>query len=354
MLKNYKLDEIGDYVLFGRNKVSDEGLSLFWTGSGIEFRAAARSMFVTVECMYDGMELMLDIIIEGERSQKIVLKKGTEVYQVFEGMNPEKPVKVRIIRDTQNMPDEKNSHLIIKSFDVDGEFKEAPQYDYNIEFIGDSLTSGEGCGLTRRDEWIPVVFDAIKNYTYMTADILNANYNVLSQSGWGLYASWDANVKNVLPDYYGQICGTANSKKCIELGAHEDWDFSAVEMDVVVINLGTNDGTALNTGKFSKEDFYKSFKKKAVDFLATIRKNNPSCVIVWAYGMLGYDMESLITEAIEDYKAKSSDSRVEFLKLPAAPQSELGVRWHPTPEAHAKTARVLADFIQSLMAFMLR
>ena len=354
MLKNYKSYEIGDYVSFGRNKVTDNGIALFWAGSGIEFRVAAKKLFVTIDCMYDSMELMLDIIIEGERTQKFTLKKGTEVYQVFDGMNPDKPVKVRLVRDTQNMPDEKNSYLFIKSFETDGEFKEAPEYNYNIEFIGDSLTSGEGCGLTRRDEWIPVVFDAVKNYTYMTADILNANYYVLSQSGWGLYASWDANVKNVLPDYYEQICGTTNCNKCIESGAHDKWDFSDVEMDAVVINLGTNDGTALNTGKFNREEFYRSFKRKAVDFLTTIRKNNPSCVIVWAYGMLGYDMEPLIKEAIDEYRAKSSDSRVEYLKLPEAKQDELGVRWHPTPEAHAKSARVLADYIQSLLAFMLR
>ena len=354
MLKNYKFAEIGDYVLFGRNLITDEGLSLFWSGSGVEFRAAARNLYVSIDCMYGSMELMLDIIIEGERTQKLALKKGSGLYQVFEGMNPDKPVKVRIVRDTQNMPDEKESYLIVKGFETDGVFKEAPEYNYNIEFIGDSLTSGEGCGLTRRDEWIPVVFDAVRNYTYMTAEILKAQYQVISQSGWGLYASWDANTNNVLPDYYEQICGTTNDSKCIGLGAHEKWDFSSVEMDAVVINLATNDSTALKTGKFKEKEFISGFKSKAVDFLTTIRRKNPSCVIVWAYGMLGNDMEPLITEAINEYKAKSSDSRVEYLRLPEATQNKLGARWHPTPEAHADAAGVLADFMQSIQAFMLR
>ncbi|MBO4510994.1 MAG: hypothetical protein J5718_06585 [Lachnospiraceae bacterium] len=349
-----KLKDTDKYVTFGRTITDQEGTALFWTGSGVEFNILSKNLYVNIECGYDNIEIMLDIILDGERTQKLVLDKGLKRYQVFSGMYGEKPVNVRIIRDTQNMPEETNSFLIIKSFETDGNLVDPPVYTSNIEFIGDSLTSGEGCGLTKRIEWIPVIFDAVESYTYKTAKLLNARYSVLSQSGWGLYASWDNNLKNVLPDYYEDICGTSSCKKCIELGAHDAWDFSSNEMDTVVINLGTNDMNAIKTENVNKEEFIEGFKTKAVEFLKNVRINNEACNIVWAYGMLGDEMEPYIKEAIEDYKRQTGDSRVEYLKLPECKGEDVGVRFHPTPAAHEKVAKYLAEHLQSYQAFMLR
>ena len=350
----FKLKDTDKYVTFGRTITDAEGTALFWTGSGVEFNILSKSLYVDIECGYENFEIMLDIILDGERTQKFVLEKGLKRYMVFNGMYGQKPVNVRIVRDTQNMPDEKNHYLIIKGFETDGELVDPPVYSWNLEFIGDSLTSGEGCGLTKREEWIPVVFDAVESYTYKTARLLKARYSVLSQSGWGLYSSWDNNLKNVLPDYYEDICGTSNCQKCIDFGAHDPWDFSKEAMDTVVINLGTNDMNALNSGKVDKEKFIEGFKAKAVDFLKNVRVNNEACNIVWAYGMLGDEMEPYIKEAIEDYKRMTADYRVEYLKLPACTGDDLGARFHPTPAAHEKVAKYLAERLQSYQAFMLR
>ena len=353
-MKNFRFTEIDKIVYFGRNTVTEEGVALFWTGSAVEFRIKAKSLYLNTECGYNGMELMLDIVLDGERTQKFVLEKGLSRYLVFNGMNPEKEITVRIIRDTQCMTDDPDSFLILKSIETDGEFAEPVDYPFQMEFIGDSLTSGEGCGLTKREEWIPVIFDAVESYTYKTAELLNARYNVLSQSGWGLYSSWDSNLKYVLPDYYDKVCGTTNCSKCIELGAHEKWDFAVSDPDAVVINLGTNDMNALNSGTFDKDKFILGFKEKAKCFIRDIRQKNNSCFIIWAYGMLGNEMEPYILDAIYEYKTENDDQRVEYLKLPLCTGKDLGVRFHPTPEGHSKTARHIADFIQSLQAFMLR
>ena len=349
-----KLNESDKIVTFGRTVTNEEGTALFWTGSAVDFNIKASELYMIIECGYDGRELMIDVILDGERSQKFILQNGTERYTVFRGMNPEKPLKVRIVRDTQCMPDDGNSFIVIKSLETDGELTEAAKYDVNLEFVGDSLTSGEGCGLVNRDEWAPVVFDAIDSYPYKTAKLLNAGYDVLSQSGWGLYASWDADLTHVLPDYYEQICGITKCEKSIGFGAHDKYDFSRKEMDVVLINLGTNDSGALNTGKFDRDEFLKAFKKKAIDFLKTIRKNNRACFIVWAYGMLGDDMEPYIKEAIKEYIKETGDKRAEYLKLPGCTKEDLGARFHPTPAAHSKTAECIVDFIRSLQVYMLR
>lgn len=354
MKKTIKLDNSENMVVFGRTPVSEEGTAMFWTGSGIEFNIRASELYINIECGYNERELMLDILLDGERSQKLTLENGIRKYVIFKGMDLGKSINVRVVRDTQCMADDAESYIMLKSIETDGEFAGLPQYDFNIEFIGDSLTSGEGCGLVNRAEWAPVVFDALECYTYKTAGLLNARYDVLSQSGWGLYAAWDADTSHVLPDYYEQVCGMTKCKKSISLGAHEKYDFSRNEMDVVLINLATNDSNALKTEKFQKEEFFKAFKQKGIEFLKTIRKNNGACYIIWAYGMLGDDMEPYIKEIIKEYIKETGDKRTEYLKLPDCKGHDLGARFHPTPAAHTKAAQCIADFIRSQQVYMLR
>lgn len=349
-----KLDKNDKIVHFGRTGVSDLGTALFWTGSAIEFNICASELSISIECMYAERELMTDVILDGERSQKLILKNGIDKYTVFRGMNPEKAINVRIVRDTQCMPDDSVSFMLLKELETDGKLTDAPKYSFNIEFIGDSLTSGEGCGLVKRDEWAPVVFDALDSYTYQVARTLDARYSVLSQSGWGLYASWDGNFKNVLPDYYEEVCGTSRCKRAISLGAHDPYDFSSTETDVVLINLGTNDWNALNTDRFDREKFLAGFAEKGIDFLKKVRSLNSTCLIIWAYGMLGYEMEPYIKNIINKYVKETGDKRVEYLKLPKCGPFELGARFHPTPEAHIKTAGYIVDRIRSVQAYMLR
>jgi len=161
-----------------------------------------------------------------------------------------------------------------------------------------------------------------------------------------LYASWDSNLKNVLPDYYEEVCGVSQDEKCCGSGAKEAWDFASCPMDAVVINLGTNDGSAMKSGNFDKDEFLNGFKAKALDFLKKIRKKNPGCIIVWAYGMLGNDMEAYIKEILEEYIKLDGDDRAYFLKLENCTGKELGARSHPTPEAHLKEAGILAGFLK--------
>lgn len=354
MKKVFKLDNSDNFAVFGRTSILKEGTVLFWTGSGIEFNIKASELYIYIECGYGERELMLDIILDGERSQKLTLECGTRKYTIFKGMDPEKPINVRVVRDTQCMSDDSQSYILLKDIETDGDYCELPVFGLNMEFIGDSITSGEGCGLTNRVEWNTVVFDAVESYTYMTARMLNARYDVLSQSGWGLYASWDADTSHVMPDYYEQVCGVTKSPKNISLGAHEQYDFSRNKMDVVVINLATNDSNALKTEKFPKEDYLKAFKQKGVDFLKTVRKNNDVCYIIWAYGMLGDEMEPYVKDIIEEYIKETGDMRTSYLKLDDCIGPDLGARSHPTPAAHAKAAQRLADYIRSQQAYMLR
>ena len=61
-----------------------------------------------------------------------------------------------------------------------------PEPKYRLEFVGDSITSGEGTvGAIYEEDWISAFFSAENTYPRMVADALSAEYRVISQSGWG-------------------------------------------------------------------------------------------------------------------------------------------------------------------------
>ena len=344
----YPIFEIEHLDIWGRTGREEDSLMVFFTGSGIELNVKAKELFVTIEAAFCEYELWADILIEGELSQRFPLLEGTHTYQVFRGFDGEKEVNVRIFRDTQVMAEEERSVFRICSLKTDGEFLPVKKHEYLLEVIGDSITSGEGCGVSKREEWVSAIFDAIHSYPYLLAEHLDAKYQVMSLSGWGLVASWDGDEQNSIPGYYNQICGMMRScERCKKAGAHSEWDFEAHQPDAVIINLGTNDGSAMSSRpeKWTQEEYVTLFKEKAVRFLKNIREKNRKSRIVWAYGMLGNVMEEDIKEAIKTYQKETGDAKVFCLALPDCGNRK-GVREHPDREAHREAAEILERFLQ--------
>ena len=68
-----------------------------------------------------------------------------------------------------------------------GAFLPLPAPQYRLEFVGDSITSGEGAiGAVPEEAWAGAFFSAENHYARLTADALGAEYRCLSQSGWGI------------------------------------------------------------------------------------------------------------------------------------------------------------------------
>lgn len=256
----------------------------------------------------------------------------------------------------------------IHGFKTNGVFLPVEEKQYKLEFIGDSITSGEGnIGAILEEDWISMWFSTQNNYAQMVAAEIDAEYRIISQSGWGVYTGWDNNPYSALPLYYEKVCGLLKGKKNKALGALQAYDFTKWQPDAIIINLGTNDGSAFNSpewrdekigeshkqrltgeGLFNEADL-KKFEEAAYDFIVKVRKNNPHAQLIWVYGMLGYPMLESIKRVVGAYQNLSGDEKICVLKVPEINTDTVGARQHPGVLSHQIAAKCIIEKLNELL-----
>ena len=201
----------------------------------------------------------------------------------------------------------------------------------------------------------------------MVAQAMNAEYRIISQSGWGVLTGWDNNPHSNIPEYYEKICGVLAGERNKVLGAFEENGFTAWQPDVVVVNLGSNDGNSFNApewkdevtgetfkqksnadGTFNEEDL-ESFEKAVMNFLIKLRKYNKNAYIIWAYGMVGTTMMPAINCAVDMYIKKTGDKKVSAIQLIDTTEETAGARSHPGILVHEKSAKILTEYIKEIL-----
>lgn len=359
-LKIYKLSDIKDLKIHGRRSGCLLPLTLFWTGSAVELNARGSELWIEIESDYDIFEQWISIIIDSVPVARQMLIKGRHWVCIFRGMNPGLVKNVRIVKDVQAMDVDPDSFLKIYAVKFDGEFLPVKEKPYKIEFIGDSIASGEGAiGAKLENDWIPMWFSALNNYCTMTAEALNADYRIISQSGWGVLAGWDNNPHSNIPEYYEKVCGVVRGEKNKAFGAFDDNDFASWQPDVVAVNLGTNDAMAFNSPEWKDEKTGETYKLRlnedlklfedAVEkFLFKIRKYNKKAYIIWTYGMIGTPLMMSIYRAADSYIRKTCDKKVSVFQLPDTTDKTIGARSHPGVLAHEKAAEELSEYIKKI------
>ncbi|MDE6618991.1 MAG: GDSL family lipase, partial [Lachnospiraceae bacterium] len=215
--------------------------------------------------------------------------------------------------------------------------------------------------------WIPMFFSAIRDYAYLTAKRLDAEYRGFSQRGWGVYNAWDNNTRGALPKYYKEICSLMPGPENERLGGKQAHDFASWQPDFVIVNLGTNDAASFDQpewvdeytgehhkmrreqdGTYCAEDM-NAFQQAVKDFLGLIRACNPKAKIVWCYGMIGIDFQLYICEAVAAYVRETRDSNVSYLQLPDTTPESVGSREHPGYLCHQQAAEVLTAYLTKLL-----
>ena len=104
-------------------------------------------------------------MINGTFLSRRMADKGTHRVCVFRGTDPNTVKNVRIIKDTQAYSADADSLLQLCALETDGCLENVPERELKLEFIGDSITSGEGdIGEAAFPwDWTSMIFSAENN-----------------------------------------------------------------------------------------------------------------------------------------------------------------------------------------------
>lgn len=367
-LKTYSLKKIEHYKIHGRTDETQDPLPLFFNGSGVEVNVTGTELWIDVDVNYGVHEPWIWTTLNGAFMSRQMLLPGSYSLCLFRGMSPDEVKNVRFIRELQAMSEDDDCRLLIRGFRSDGEFLPVRSRRYKLEFIGDSITSGEGTYGAEADmDWLAMYMSSSRDYARMVSDALDAEYRLISQGGWGVLCGWNNDPRHNIPSCYEKICGLAGGAMNEKLGAAKPYDFQSWVPDAVIVNLGTNDAGAFDQpawvdpvtgqmfeqrreadGTYNAEDLAR-FEQAVVDFLVMLRRDNPTSHIVWTYGMLGYDLTLAITDAMNTYRRTTGDVNAAFLQLPNTTEETVGSRAHPGERSHARAAQVIVEYLRTVL-----
>lgn len=334
------LSENGKIKIMGRAAYSGDGVDFFWSASGFELNANGSELWAQIQSDYDKFEVWISVWLNGVQTARLMLNKGLNDVCLYRNLPASNVKNIRVYKETQAMGDDAKHRFLLKSLSTDGDLLPVPPQPLRIEFIGDSITSGEGTvGAKGETDWTSIFFGATKTWAFKLAQKLGADFNVISQSGWGVVCGYDCNLDHALPKYYGEVCSVAN-----RFGGEREWNFSNFQPDWVIVNLGTNDQNPCQ----SRPDISDIFETGVVSFLKKIRRHNPKAKIVWCYGMIGHILAERLEKAVNDYKAQSGDSNVQYILLPNIDMEKTGALSHPTEIQQQEAADILRSQIVGL------
>ncbi len=350
-----------EYVrLSGRFDPAQSGFPMMWTAACAEMTLVGSELWVQIQCSYEIYKPYLSFEVDGLRAQTFSPIPGTHWYNVLLNMDAAKAHRVRITLESQAFSGDPASYAALLSLRYDGELQPLPTLKCKLEFVGDSLTSGEGLrGPISFMEWVPMCFSASDGYARLVADRLHAQYQVVSQSGWGVMRGWDGNPRTTLPKVYDYIC-MPHAMEALGVenhGGERTYDFH-FGPDAVIVNLGSNDFSALShnpftdpvtgeTATFTLEDLPR-FEDECFQFLDHLHDKNRRARLLWAYGICGDELAAPIQAAVK--RARAAGIPAEFLALPRADtiRGGMGSRNHPGEVSQKRMADLIVRALRQL------
>lgn len=338
----------------GRTYFTDDTLWLPHTASGAEFTVTGTKVSITIQAdssysVYADGQARVAVYVNDERVADEMINEQEKTLTVFE--NTEESEKlVRIVK----LSEAAHSTCGISKINVTsrGDIKPTEAKERYIEFIGDSITCGYGVDdEVKEHHFSTTTEDGTKTYAYKTAANLNADYSMVSFSGYGVISGYSVDGQKsagqLVPTYYDKL-GFSYNTYMNHSPQDITWDFSKRQPDVIVINLGTNDNSYVQGAEDKKADFISGY----VDFLKKIHENNPDATIICTLGIMGGDLYPAVEDAVEKYTAETGKSNVHAVKLFTQKSSDgYAADWHPTEATHEKAAKRLTERIIEIMGW---
>lgn len=324
--------------LVGRTYLNDDVLWAAFSGAGAEFIYTGKKLDITI--VGDGASTAgnadnyarVAIYVDKERVIDDMLDEKEKTYTAFES-DSEKSVNVQII---------KLSECAMSTFGIkpiklgEGEkIEPAKAKDLKIEFIGDSITCGYGVDDPDKEHHFKTsTEDVTKAYAYKTAQALDADYSMVSISGYGIISGYTDSGKKpeqTIPQYYDKLGFSYNKfADSLEVAGLE-WNFDNYKPDIVVINLGTNDMS------YAKNELTQAeFEEGYIEFLKQVRSHNPDSYIFCTYGVMGNTLIRNIKNVCDKYSEETGDNKVTFFTLSMQDENKNGIvaDWHPSEATH--------------------
>ena len=336
-----------DIRLIGRMDYSQKPLALDWTGSGVEFRFRGSDAWARLEAPAATPIMWMIVLADGMPITRFPVEPGIRMYPLLLGLEAEQERSVTLMKETQCMPDSPEATVLLHSLRINGEMRPLPVRDHRIEFIGDSLTSGEGA-LAAKDnmEWVTPWFTSRGNYSWYACNALNAERSILSQSGWGVNWDYQHTEANNMADAYELTVGVLHGPEAESRGCRKLWNFSCWQPDIVCIRLLTNDNNGMlekGTGDTDRETAIQG----AMNLIRKVRKYNPQAKIVWILPSSDCGPE-LAAEAVRRMQNEGMKNLYAFA-LPDYGPEDAGARWHPNAEYNRRAGKLLGKYLKSIL-----
>ena len=342
----------GNVKTLGRTYFNEDKLFCALSGSGAEFYFTGTKCSVTIIGDSNSANISaadnharVGIYINGERVIDDMIDQPQEIYDVFESETPQ-DVTVSIIK----LSESPMSTIAIGEIKVIGsEIKPTADKDLLIEFVGDSITCGYGIDDPDKDHhFVTATEDVTKAYAYRTAQALGADHSMVSFSGYGIISGY-TNAEKVsaqtVPQYYTKL-GYSWSQNVSFTPSDIEWDFSKRQPDLIVVNLGTNDDSYTQSDPEKQQESSDAY----VEFLKTIRANNPDAKILCVLGIMGDRLFEYVQLAVNNYTEETGDTNISAMKFDVQdPNDGYSADWHPSVTTHEKAAEKLTAEIKSIL-----
>ncbi len=328
------------FLPLGRHDPRESRASLWWSGSGVRVRLACQALEADITASARDHAPWMGVLMDGATVARFPLLPGTHRYVLLAGLDGSFAHEVSIIRDTQPSYDE-DGPIYLDTVYTDGEPERPVERPLLIEFIGDSLTVGEGClGPESAEEWRMIWISHMSAFPTLVSERLNAEKRVIALGGWGAARSWDNQPDSRIGRIYDRLCA-------VTPGGDVPAGFPERPADAVVINLGTNDASALSKQpEADRAAAEEELRIRARELMKAVRVRYPQALILWAYGLCGKQVKSILQAAVKD-RQDAGDMNVRYLSL--SPALSNGSRMHPSREAH----RIAANEISEALLHML-
>lgn len=369
-LKEERILNLQNINILGRRDITIEKVYLDWTGSGFEVNFEGTELYVTLNCNFKKCEQYVSCLIDRRLVMRMMLLQGFQTVPLFKSIPTGVTRHIYFLKETQPYDDDPDSTIELISLKYKGKFHKLPEKKYKIEFIGDSLTSADGClGVQKNSDYINMYFSAAENYCTLTALNLNSDFRIIAMSGYGVYSFWNNDTRKNMYDNYELICGYIMDSE-IERGCKKVNDFKYWNPDIICINLASNDYYSFywkepfvhpetgevyslkldNDGKWSIEG--RNFiKGRMLAMLHKVRMYNPDSIIIWVHGMLIIHGQTFSDDVIDTIKA-FNDPRAFEIQLPVVQDlsaTDGGSDGHAGPHQQRLYADILAEKIRELL-----